>query len=101
MSKTYCGCGAGLIGRSHINVVQAAQRSELTAVVDPSPEADAIARAAMVPLYRTLEDLLQQARPDGIVLATPNQLHVPQALQCIEAGVACLLESRCANGRGG
>jgi len=93
MSKTRIAvAGAGLIGRSHINVVQASATVELTAVVDPSPQADAIARAAGVPLYRTLEDLLQQARPDGIVLATPNQLHVPQALQCIEAGVACLLE---------
>ena len=93
MSKTRIAvAGAGLIGRSHINVVQASATVELTAVVDPSPQADAIARAAGVPLYRTLEDLLQQARPDGIVLATPNQLHVPQALQCIEAGVSCLLE---------
>ena len=93
MSKTRIAvAGAGLIGRSHINVVQASATVELTAVVDPSPQADAIARAAGVPLCRTLEDLLQQARPDGIVLATPNQLHVPQALQCIEAGVACLLE---------
>ena len=93
MSKTRIAvAGAGLIGRSHINVVQASATVELTAVVDPSPQADAIARAAGVPLYRTLEDLLQQARRDGIVLATPNQLHVPQALQCIEAGVACLLE---------
>lgn len=93
MSKTRIAvAGAGLIGRSHINVVQASATVELTAVVDPSPQADAIASAAGVPLYRTLEDLLQQKRPDGIVLATPNQLHVPQALQCIEAGVACLLE---------
>jgi len=93
MSKTRIAvAGAGLIGRSHINVVQASATVELTAVVDPSPQADAIANAAGVPLYRTLEDLLQQKRPDGIVLATPNQLHVPQALQCIEAGVACLLE---------
>ena len=93
MSKTRIAvAGAGLIGRSHINVVQASATVELTAVVDPSPQADAIANAAGVPLYRTLEDLLQQTRPDGIVLATPNQLHVPQALQCIEAGVACLLE---------
>ena len=93
MSKTRIAvAGAGLIGRSHINVVQASATVELTAVVDPSPQADAIANAAGVPLYRTLEDLLQQKPPDGIVQATPNQLHVPQALQCIEAGVACLLE---------
>ena len=31
-------------------------------------------------------------RPDGLVLATPNQLHVPQGLQCIAAGLPILLE---------
>jgi predicted dehydrogenase len=27
-----------------------------------------------------------------VILATPNQLHVPQALQCIKAGLPILLE---------
>jgi predicted dehydrogenase len=40
-----------------------------------------------------LDDVLHTAhRPDGIVLATPNALHVPQALACIEAGLPCLVE---------
>jgi len=30
--------------------------------------------------------------PDGVVLATPNQLHVPHALECIAASVPMLLE---------
>jgi len=45
-----------------------------------------------VPLFRTLDALLARDRPDGIILATPNALHVPQALQCIGAGVPVLLE---------
>ena len=84
--------GAGLIGRTHISIARASTTIELAAVVDPSPMADAVASAASVPLFRTLDDLLNHDRPDGIVLATPNQLHVPQALQCIEAGIPCLLE---------
>lgn len=84
--------GAGLIGRTHISIARASTTIELAAVVDPSPVADAVASAASVPLFRTLDDLLNHDRPDGIVLATPNQLHVPQALQCIEAGIPCLLE---------
>jgi len=84
--------GAGLIGRTHISMARASTTIELAAVVDPSPVADAVASAASVPLFLTLDDLLNHDRPDGIVLATPNQLHVPQALQCIEAGIPCLLE---------
>jgi predicted dehydrogenase len=61
-------------------------------VVDPSPAAAAVAAEAGVPLYRSLDELLAQDRPDGVLLATPNALHVPQALLCIEAGLPTLVE---------
>lgn len=35
---------------------------------------------------------LEASRPEGVVLATPNALHVPQALQCIALGLPILLE---------
>jgi predicted dehydrogenase len=75
--------------------MQAARQSasvELSAVVDPSPAARAHADAAGVPLYGSLAELFAKDRPDGIVLATPNALHVPQALECIAAGMPMLLE---------
>jgi predicted dehydrogenase len=45
-----------------------------------------------VPWYRFLDDLLRENPPEGVILATPNPLHVEQALKCIEAGPAVLLE---------
>jgi predicted dehydrogenase len=36
--------------------------------------------------------MLRQDKPDGVVLATPNHLHVEQALECIGSGVPCLVE---------
>ncbi|AXK67884.1 Gfo/Idh/MocA family oxidoreductase [Burkholderia sp. IDO3] len=84
--------GAGLIGRRHIELVQASERCRLSAIVDPSPAARDVAEAAGVPLYRTLDQLFGECRPDGVVLATPNQLHVAQALECIVAGVPALIE---------
>jgi predicted dehydrogenase len=84
--------GAGVIGRAHIAVARASPSCELTAVVDPGPAARAHADAAGVPLYASLTDLLRADRPDGVILATPNQLHLPQALECIAAGVPILLE---------
>ncbi|MBL8311855.1 MAG: Gfo/Idh/MocA family oxidoreductase [Burkholderiales bacterium] len=93
MSKTRIAiAGAGLIGRSHISVAQASATVELVAIVDPSPGAQAVATAAGVRLYQDLGDMLLHERPGGVVLATPNALHVPQALQCVEAGVPCLVE---------
>jgi predicted dehydrogenase len=84
--------GAGLIGRRHIELIQAESRCTLAAIVDPSPGAVQTASVAGVPLFQDLGALLASQRLDGIVLATPNQLHVDQALQCLDAGVAALIE---------
>jgi predicted dehydrogenase len=84
--------GAGYIGQAHIGVALNSPSCVLSAIVDPSPAAVALAAQAGVPLFSSIEDLLANNRPDGLVLATPNQLHVPQALQCIDAGLPILLE---------
>jgi predicted dehydrogenase len=73
-------------------VTQHSPSCTLTAIVDPSPVAVVLAAQAGVPLFKSIEELLADNRPDGLVLATPNQLHVPQALQCIDAGMPILLE---------
>ena len=93
MTKTRIAvAGAGLIGRTHIKVALESPTCALCAVVDPSPSAAAIAREAGVPLHPSLDELLATSRPDGVILATPNRLHVPQALQCVDAGLPTLLE---------
>ncbi|MEM5453342.1 Gfo/Idh/MocA family oxidoreductase [Paraburkholderia phytofirmans] len=84
--------GAGYIGRAHMAVARQSGTCSLSAIVDPSPAAQAIATQTSVPLYRTLDELLERDRPDGVILATPNQLHVEHALTCLAAGVPTLLE---------
>ena len=84
--------GAGYIGQAHIAAARASATVTLTAIVDPSPAAQAHADAAAVPRYTSLAELFASDKPDGVVLATPNALHVPQALACIAAGVSMLLE---------
>jgi predicted dehydrogenase len=84
--------GAGYIGQAHMDAARASSTCTLSAIVDPSPAAVPLAAAAGVPLYTSLEALLAQDRPDGVVLATPNQLHVPHAMTCMAAGLPMLLE---------
>ena len=84
--------GAGYIGQAHMAVIQASPNARLSALVDPSPLARAIADKAGVPLYAGLDELLTRDRPDGVVLATPNAFHVAQALQCVAAKLPVLLE---------
>ena len=93
MNKTRVAvAGAGTIGLAHIAVAQRSATCTLSAIVDPSPAARAHAQTAGVPLFASLAELLAMDRPAGVILATPNPLHVPQALACIAAGVPILLE---------
>jgi predicted dehydrogenase len=84
--------GAGAIGRRHIELVQASNQCVLAAIVDPAPASVELARTANVPHYHSLRDLFAESKPDGVILATPNQLHVDNALECIDAGVPVLVE---------
>jgi predicted dehydrogenase len=84
--------GAGLIGRRHIEEIEAGGSARLAAIVDPSPAARELAEGVGVPLHRSLGELFEVDVPDGVVLATPNQLHVEGGLECVAAGVPVLVE---------
>jgi predicted dehydrogenase len=84
--------GAGLIGRRHVELIEKNSSCELAAIADPAPAAAALAAKANVPHHHTLAELFAAARPDGVIVATPNSLHVENGLACIAAGVVALIE---------
>ena len=61
------------------------------AIVDPAPGVSDLAAKLGVPLIASLPDLFKQ-RPDGVILASPNRLHVEHGLACVAAGVPALIE---------
>jgi predicted dehydrogenase len=84
--------GAGLIGHAHIKRAVDNNSIELSAIVDPGPVGPELAATHGVALYRSLGELFAADKPDGVILATPNQLHVEGALACITAGIPVLVE---------
>jgi predicted dehydrogenase len=85
--------GAGLIGRKHIEVLRAGNPDyTLAAVADPSPAAKAEADKLGYPCYADIAEMLDRAKPDGAIVATPNQLHVAHGLACIERGIPIIME---------
>jgi predicted dehydrogenase len=84
--------GAGVIGRRHIEEIQKSETAALASIVDVSPAAGAAARAAGVALHASLAELFARDRPDGVIVATPNQLHVEQGMECVAANVPALIE---------
>ena len=84
--------GAGLIGKRHIQHVLAEPSAQLSAVVDPTPVGEAIAKEAGVKWFPSFADMIAADRPDGVIVATPNQAHVQNGLEAVEAGVPALIE---------
>ena len=84
--------GAGLIGADHIKLVAEGLQCELAGVVDSNPEAKKLADQHQASYYQTLEELLDSGELDGVIIATPNNFHVDQGIQCIEAGISVLIE---------
>lgn len=83
--------GAGLAGKRHIEIASQSNRVQLSAIVDPALASE-IGEVHGVPVYESLTELFARNRPDGVVLATPNKLHLSQALECIVAGIPTLVE---------
>lgn len=84
--------GAGLIGKNHIKLIAESKVCELAAIVDPFEGSKALAHDYDVPHFATLVELLDSGLADGIILATPNSLHVEQAKLCIEYHIPALIE---------
>ena len=84
--------GVGLIGKVHIAQIEANPECTVAAIADPTESGKAYAEARKVPWFATLNELLGAGNIDGVILATPNNLHSMQTQQCIAAGVPTLIE---------
>jgi len=84
--------GAGLIGRRHVELIEASPDCVLAGIADPSPAAKEFAQARNTPWHADHRALLEHENPDGLIIASPNALHFQMALDCVQAGVPALIE---------
>ena len=84
--------GGGLIGRRHAMHVAASPDAVLSAVIDPIPATGAVAREFGARWFPDLDAALAAGRPEGVIVATPNRLHMRNGLDCIAAGIPVLVE---------
>ena len=80
--------GVGLIGRRHVEAIRRAGGVTLAALIDPDA---AVGHLADVPWFPSLESL-PAGVADGVILATPNGMHVDGGLVCIDKGLPVLVE---------
>ena len=84
--------GAGVMGRQHYQHLRTLGQAQLCAVADPNESAAEFAAECGVAYYADYRQMLALARPEAVIVANPNALHVSTALDCLAAGVPVLLE---------
>ncbi|MDE3175296.1 MAG: Gfo/Idh/MocA family oxidoreductase [Pseudomonadota bacterium] len=85
--------GAGAIGRAHAErLARPSAAARLAAIVDPAPAARDFAASLGAPWFADVAALLAAAKPDGAILATPNETHLPLALMLAPAKIPLLVE---------
>lgn len=85
--------GVGLIGPRHAQAVIDEPDAELACFVDPSPNAEAIAKKFNCSLFKSIQDLLtSSSKPDAALVCTPNHTHVALSKELLEGGLHVLCE---------
>jgi predicted dehydrogenase len=84
--------GGGLIGRRHLTVLQSDPAYAVAGIADPAPAAEAFIGQQGIAYFRDYQRLLDETRPDGVIVATPNQLHATVGLACAERKLPMLVE---------
>ena len=85
--------GGGAMGRNHMRVLRDLDDLvELVGVAEPSEMARAALRKAGTTLYARPEHLLEQERPDLVIVAVPTAEHAPVGLVALRYGCHVLIE---------
>lgn len=91
--------GAGAMGRQHAGYIANEPDAQLVAIADPF--SDTLAKELGVHHFHDHLDMLELARPEAVIIANPNDLHVDTTLECMKRGIPALLEKPIASSRDG
>ena len=84
--------GVGLIGKRHAEIILKYKDAKLFAVADPDPSAEKYAKEIGVSYFKSLSEMLSSSSLDGVIIATPNNLHVEHGIECIQKNIPSLIE---------
>jgi predicted dehydrogenase len=80
--------GVGKMGISHLAILGAHPDVEVVGVCDSSKMVtDAIAKYSPFPCYTDYKKMLDEARPDAVVVSVPTKFHAPMVKELLDKGV--------------
>ncbi|MGI9494084.1 MAG: Gfo/Idh/MocA family protein [Geminicoccaceae bacterium] len=84
--------GAGMIGKKHAAYLKTSPDCELAAVADPSPDGKSFAAEHDVAHYDDFEEMLSSQSLDGVIIASPNELHEAAGTATAAHGLPMIVE---------
>jgi predicted dehydrogenase len=86
--------GCGYVTRDHIQAWKKVKQADLLAVSDIDKNlAESTAKTWNIPhYYSSLEEMIEQTKPDVVDIATPPQVHAAIAIQAMKSGCNVLIE---------
>jgi predicted dehydrogenase len=97
-TRTYAIVGCGMMGREHIANLALVPGAQLSAIADPDEGSRELARQHAESLgqepriFAETERMLAEAKPDAVIVASPNFTHYDVARPIMDAGCAILME---------
>ena len=85
--------GVGVMGSPHARQIAGLEDARLVAVCDVNQEcAQGLALELGAEAFFDHQKLLDSARPEAVVIATPHFAHTPLSIACLERGIHVLVE---------
>lgn len=80
-------------GKNHaFNIAAGTMPATLVAVADLNPDFAALAEKLNTHYYADYNQMLEQEKPDGVIIAVPPKFHKSIAIDCMKAGAHVLVE---------
>ena len=84
--------GFGLIGTPHARTLKKLDACDLVAISDTDEKLKEAAELTGAKYYRHYEEMIEKESLQGVVIAVPNQLHVPIGITCARKGLHLFVE---------
>ncbi len=84
--------GMGMIGRVHAETMSRMRELEFVAASDIDPKHRKTAEEVGARFYQSYEEMIEKEKMDGVVIAVPNELHLPVGAKCAEKKLHLLVE---------
>lgn len=86
--------GLGRMGFHHLRIIESNRMAKIVGIADPKILADSMERpnGARLPLYKSVNELLDKTEPDVVHIITPPQTHFDLTKLALEAGAHVYVE---------